>query len=117
MEQRFYDFVALELQSRNIRPGLWARAVAEVGDEGATARARYIQLRVKELADEERLREHSRKQETVRQASAGGLADGLSCGRCVHFLLSEAHNLWRGHCNSHRKLTYSNCSCDEFKAR
>ena len=48
-DQRFYEFVAEELQRRSLRPGLWARAVAETGGEGETARALYIRLRVAEL--------------------------------------------------------------------
>ena len=52
-DQRFYELVAQELQRRFIRPGLWARAVAETGDEGKTARALYIRLRVAELQEEQ----------------------------------------------------------------
>jgi len=51
--QRYYDLVASELQARFIRPGLWARAVAETGTEGAQARALYIRLRVLDLIAEE----------------------------------------------------------------
>ena len=54
--QKFYDDVAVEIKNRNIKAGLWARAVAEVGDEGGEARAHYIQLRVTELEHEERLK-------------------------------------------------------------
>jgi len=55
-DQRYYDLVASELQSRTIKTGLWARAVAEVGGEGPAARARYIKLRVVELEAEDRSR-------------------------------------------------------------
>ncbi len=56
-DQAFYNIVALELRDQALRPGLWARAVAETGDEGSQARARYIRLRVAELIKErERLR-------------------------------------------------------------
>jgi hypothetical protein len=48
-DQRFYDIVAVELQRRSLRPGLWTRAVAETGGEGEAARALYIRLRVAEL--------------------------------------------------------------------
>lgn len=48
-DQRYYDVVAEELQCKYIRTGLWARAVAETGGEGDTARSLYIRLRVSEL--------------------------------------------------------------------
>lgn len=53
-DQRYYDIVAQELQSRILRPGLWARAVAETGGEGAAARALYIRYRVAELTQQEK---------------------------------------------------------------
>jgi hypothetical protein len=52
-EQDYYDIVAQEIQSRSLRPGLWARTVAETDDEGAKARALYIRLRVGELLEQE----------------------------------------------------------------
>lgn len=54
-DQRHYETVAQEIQRRDIRPGLWARAIAETGREDATARALYIRLRVAELIHEEQL--------------------------------------------------------------
>jgi hypothetical protein len=51
-DQPFYNIVALELRDQALRPGLWARAVAETGGEGSQARARYIRLRVAELMKE-----------------------------------------------------------------
>jgi hypothetical protein len=48
-DQRYYEIVAGELQRRSIRPGLWARAVAESGGEGDAVRSLYIRLRVAEL--------------------------------------------------------------------
>jgi hypothetical protein len=41
-EQKYYDIVGRELMDRQVRPGLWARAVAESKGEGADAR--YIAL-------------------------------------------------------------------------
>jgi hypothetical protein len=51
-DQPFYNIVALELRDRALKPGLWARAVAEAGHEGGAARALYIRLRVSELMQE-----------------------------------------------------------------
>lgn len=121
-EQRFYDIVASELQSRSLKPGLWARAVAEVGDEGAGARARYIQLRVTELAEQERLDEEQRREAQRRQMEARRQADfsrttnSPSCGRCADFSLPDAHDLWKGYCKHHATPTYTNCSCKDFRA-
>jgi len=54
-KQRHYDIVAAELENRVLHTGLWTRAVAETGEEGAAARARYINLRVAELATQEEI--------------------------------------------------------------
>jgi hypothetical protein len=48
-DQRFYDAVAAELGVQNIKPGLWARALAEASGDEARTKARYIQLRVEEM--------------------------------------------------------------------
>jgi len=47
--QPFYDAVAAELAAQNIKPGLWARALAESSGDEARTKARYIQLRVDEM--------------------------------------------------------------------
>ena len=52
-DQRYYEIVAEELQRKFLRPGLWARAVAEIGGEGEAARALYIRLRVAEISQKE----------------------------------------------------------------
>ena len=52
-DQRYYEVVGQELQNKVVRAGLWARAVAETGDEGAAARGLYISLRVAELMQQE----------------------------------------------------------------
>lgn len=49
IDQLFYDAVAAELAAQNIKPGLWARALAETTGEEVHARAAYIRLRVDEM--------------------------------------------------------------------
>src|ERR1017187_5135899 len=51
-DQDFFDLVARELQDRAIKPGLWARAIAESGQDDGRARSAYIKLRVQGLKDE-----------------------------------------------------------------
>jgi len=48
-DQRFYDAVAAEMTAQSIKPGLWARALAESSGDEARSKARYIQLRVDEM--------------------------------------------------------------------
>jgi hypothetical protein len=55
-DQPLYDAVATELGARNIKPGLWARALAETSGEEAPTKARYIQLRVAEMKRDAGLR-------------------------------------------------------------
>jgi hypothetical protein len=47
--QVVYDQVAAELERKQLKPGLWARALAEMGDGGEKARAYYIKLRAEEI--------------------------------------------------------------------
>ncbi len=68
-DQRYYEIVAEELQRKFLRPGLWARSVAETGGEGDTARAHYIRLRVLELIETEQI-EHSRMAEERKHRAA-----------------------------------------------
>jgi hypothetical protein len=53
IDQRYYDLVADELARQDVRPGLWARALAESGADDKRTRAFYIRLRVAELQREE----------------------------------------------------------------
>jgi hypothetical protein len=54
IEQRFYDAVGREMARNDLKPGLWARALAETGADDGRARARYIRLRVADLQAAER---------------------------------------------------------------
>ncbi len=56
IDQRFYDLVAGELAQKNLKPGLWARALAESGADDARAKAFYIRLRVAELQRDDNAR-------------------------------------------------------------
>lgn len=48
-EQEFFDTVAEELQKKSIKPGLWARALAESEGDASAAQGIYIRYRVAEL--------------------------------------------------------------------
>ena len=52
-QQQYYDVVAAELAQKILKPGIWARAMAEAGTDDARAQAYYIRLRVAELKEEE----------------------------------------------------------------
>ena len=52
-DQHYYDVVGEELAQKVIKPGLWARALAETGSDDSRARSRYIVLRVAELEEED----------------------------------------------------------------
>lgn len=56
-EQHYYDVVAEEVAQKNLKPGLWARALAESGADDARAQAYYIRLRVAEMRQEESARQ------------------------------------------------------------
>ena len=52
-DQDYFDIVAGELQDRQVKPGLWTRAIAESGQDDGRARAAYIKLRIRELKEED----------------------------------------------------------------
>lgn len=51
-DQRCFDLVAEEMAQNNLKPGLWARALAEAGADDGRARAFYIRFRVAEMQRE-----------------------------------------------------------------
>lgn len=77
--QRYYDLVAAELKRRDLKDGLWARALAETGADDSKARARYIKLRAEELSHEEEQRRRKQSEHIQRQSEAQRLTvKGLS---------------------------------------
>ena len=66
ISQEIYDQVAEELLSNNIKPGLWARALADSDGDEAKAKSSYIKYRAREINSEiEEL-----QQEALRQKEA-----------------------------------------------
>jgi hypothetical protein len=58
-EERLYEFVRQELESGEIRNGLWTKAEATANSiEKAAIRARYIQLRFEQLEAQGQLQRH-----------------------------------------------------------
>ena len=50
--EHLYEQIALEIESQELKQGVWAKAFADAdGDEGK-ARARYIKLRVEQLVED-----------------------------------------------------------------
>lgn len=62
-EERLYEIAALELAERRAAPGLMAKAFSETEGDERKSFARYIQLRVRQLREEEKAAEaHARAQ-------------------------------------------------------
>lgn len=51
-DEELWERALTELEGRNRRAGLWARAFAESGGDAAAAKAAYLRLRVAQLARE-----------------------------------------------------------------
>jgi hypothetical protein len=64
-DERLYEMVGEELQSKFLRPGLWTKAYADANGDEKRARALYIKYRVRELASEE---EQARQRNAVESA-------------------------------------------------
>ena len=64
-EEQLYELAAQEIAANNIRPGLWAKAIAESDGEDAKAEARYIKLRV-EMMEAEADLSHFVREEAVK---------------------------------------------------
>jgi hypothetical protein len=52
VEERLYEMVMDELDTGNIRRGIWAKAVAKSNGNDNQARSKYLELRVESLKDE-----------------------------------------------------------------
>lgn len=55
-EEHLYELAAEEIANNQIRPGLWAKAIAESDGDDAKAKARYIKLRVETMKAESDLK-------------------------------------------------------------
>jgi predicted xylose isomerase-like sugar epimerase len=73
-EEQLYEFAAEEIAANNIRPGLWAKAIAEADGEDAKAKARYIKLRVETMKAEAELNSFA-KEEAAKTAEATRAAE------------------------------------------
>ena len=60
-EEALYTRAANEITNREIRPGLWAKAFAEVAGDEQKASARYIELRVETIKLEASAAEENRR--------------------------------------------------------
>ena len=49
--QKYFDIVGAELKQEDIKPGLWARSIAESGSDDSRAKAIYIRHRAEELRE------------------------------------------------------------------
>ena len=58
-EEQLYEFAAEEIAANNIRPGLWAKAIAEADGDDAKAKARYIKLRVETMKAEADIQDYA----------------------------------------------------------
>ena len=61
-EEHLYELAAEELAANNIRPGLYAKALAETDGNEDAARARYIKLRVDTMKAEHDLQDYAASQ-------------------------------------------------------
>ena len=61
-EEQLYEAAAEEIAANNIRPGLWAKAIAESDGDDAKAKARYIKLRVETMKAEADLGQFAREE-------------------------------------------------------
>lgn len=68
-EEHLYELAAEEIAANSIRPGLWAKAIAEADGDDAKAKARYIKLRVETMKAEAELNSFA-EEEAARTAEA-----------------------------------------------
>ena len=52
VEERLYEIVMDELESGNVRKGIWGKALAKSNGNDNQARSNYLELRVESLKDE-----------------------------------------------------------------
>ena len=52
LDEKLYEYVALEVQNKIVREGLWAQALVLCKGSERQAKAKYIELRVQSLKDE-----------------------------------------------------------------
>ena len=68
-DECYYDEVAKELANQQLRPGLWAKAIAESAGSESAARARYIKLRAQQLKDAASATKIEQQKEGIRRGA------------------------------------------------
>ena len=96
-EEQLYEFAAEEIAANNIRPGLWAKAIAESDGDDAKAKARYIKLRVETMKAEADLANFAASgAETANHTNSAGTSEdsdslmpGVFIGVCVVVIVTS----------------------------
>lgn len=88
-DQQYYDTVAQELQNKELKPGLWTRAIAEAGGENDQAKAIYIKLRVAQLAKEARKQTETERPPKSRASQFRNRKEYLAALRAEFEFLTE----------------------------
>ena len=77
-DQQAYDLVASEIQSGQLKPGIWARSLAESAGNKNLAESLYIEFRAEEIISIHRAKqariERERREEQAKLDRAGRIA-------------------------------------------
>ena len=92
LEEQLYAIAGQEVASRNMSPGLMAKALADANGDEKKAAAAYIRLRVEQLRTESKARgaEEQQRQDQLRAATpeSDGYVRGSGCAVLIASFVS-----------------------------
>ena len=102
-EEHLYELAAEEIAANNIRPGLWAKAIAEADGDDAKAKARYVKLRVDIMKAEADLESYA--VETAFQVATRAEAEANPTNRAIKFLETQKYKVTLRRTNKPYRIT------------
>jgi hypothetical protein len=123
LEEQFYEMAAREVAERRLVPGIMAKAFSEADGDERKAVARYIKLRVSQLATEHQADVARQEAEAKRRRAVEAAAKKQQnpprkcCWSCVSFECTGWLDKTKGICKKHQRktLAYEVCEGHEWK--
>ena len=124
LEEQFYEIAAREVAERRLVPGVMARAFAEADGDEKKSVARYLKLRVGQLATEHQAalaqQEAEDKRHRIAEAAAREQQQNpprKCCWSCVSFESTAWLDKTKGKCQKHQRktLAYEVCENHQWK--
>ena len=124
LEDQFYETAAREVAERRLVAGIMAKAFSEADGDERKAVARYLKLRVSQLAMEYRITiaRQEAEDKNLRTAKAAAKEQQQNpprkcCWSCISFESTAWLDKTKGKCGRHQRKTLAYEVCDSYESK